>query len=399
MKRNDLITPEGTKDYIFNDCLTRRYVEKKIHNIFRSRGYSEVITPGLEFYDVFNSNSEYFPQENLYKLVDNKGRLLVVRPDSTIPVARVVATRLKDAKLPLRLYYNQYAYSLNKTLNAKSDESAQTGIELIGSDSRRADLEVFSTAVEVLSECDKENFRLEIGHIGFFIELVNRLNADDETKEKIRSLIEVKNYPALNDLLDSIGDNNVTYALKMLPRLFGGEEVFEKAAKLFRDDNTEEILKNLKTLYHDLSKLGYNGKITVDLGIVNRISYYTGAVMKGYLHGYGEAVLSGGRYDRLLSEFGYDVPATGFAVSVDAVADVIRRKNEAPELQKPDVIVFGEDGYEMDALVYAERLKSEDLIVENAVFDTLDEVREYARENDISRIVVINGESRCGEDE
>ncbi|MCQ2491407.1 MAG: ATP phosphoribosyltransferase regulatory subunit, partial [Ruminococcus sp.] len=99
MRNYDLITPEGTKDLLFGESVIRRSIEDTLSSIFSKRGYIEIITPGLEFYDVFNLNSRYFPQENLYKLTDSKGRLLVMRPDSTMPIARVVATRLRDAVL------------------------------------------------------------------------------------------------------------------------------------------------------------------------------------------------------------------------------------------------------------------------------------------------------------
>ena len=242
MKRYDLITPEGTKDLLFEDCAVRRSLEEKLSAIFKSKGYCEVVTPGLEFFDVFNLNSRYFPQESMYKLVDNKGRLLVVRPDSTMPIARVVATRLREAELPLRLYYRQNVYRNKPVMRGRSDEIHQMGIELIGSDSKRADLEVLTSAIEVLASLESDNFRFEIGDIGFFRELVNKLDTDIATKEEIRSLIEVKNYPALNDLLDSIGDNEITNALKQLPRLFGGEEVFDKAAKLYNDEKINKII-------------------------------------------------------------------------------------------------------------------------------------------------------------
>lgn len=392
MKRFDLITPEGTRDLLFDDCLIRKSVETKIHKIFESRGYSEVVTPGLEFYDVFNLNSRYFPQENLYKLTDNKGRLLVVRPDSTMPIARLVSTRLKDAELPLRLFYNQSVYSPNKSLAGKSNEVVQTGIELIGTYSRKADLDVLSTAVEVLSSCDNEKFRLEIGDIGFFRELVNQLPSDDEVKEKIRRLIEVKNYPALNDLLDSIGENKVTNALKQLPRLFGGEEVFDKASSLFCDEKIEEILSNLEFIYTSLEKLGYNGKITVDLGIVNRTDYYTGVVMKGYIQGYGEEVLSGGRYDKLISEFGYDVPATGFAVNVDAISEMLKNSGVRLERNKTDIIIFSDEKNAMDALIYAQKMRNGGYTVEYSPFDTIEETKHYAQTNGNIKIIVYRGE-------
>ncbi|MDE5584131.1 MAG: ATP phosphoribosyltransferase regulatory subunit, partial [Ruminococcus sp.] len=226
MKNYDLITPEGTKDYLFGECIVIREIEDTLVKLFRSCGYSEMLTPGLEFYDVFNLNSRYFPQENLYKLTDSKGRLLVMRPDTTMPIARVVATRLRDAMLPLKLFYNQTVYRTEQALKGRSDEIVQTGIELIGSQLKMSDLEVISTAVSALKSFGME-FSLEIGHIGIFKELVGRLEVSDVTKEKIRKLIETKNFPALNDFLDSLGNSPVTNALKNLPALFGGEEVFE----------------------------------------------------------------------------------------------------------------------------------------------------------------------------
>lgn len=391
MNRYDLITPEGTSDLLFEDCAMRRSLEEKLSGIFKSKGYCEIVTPGLEFFDVFNLNSRYFPQESMYKLSDTKGRLLVVRPDSTMPIARVAATRLRDAKLPLRLFYRQNVYRNKPVMRGRSDEIHQMGIELIGSDSKRADLEVISSAIEVLNSFENEDFRFELGDIGFFRELVNRLDADTAAKEEIRSLIEVKNYPALNDLLDSIGNNEITNALKQLPRLFGGEEVFDKAAELYDDEKIRSVISELRGLYNSLIELGYGGKITIDLGIVNKLDYYTGVVMKGYLLGYGDAVLSGGRYNKLLAEFGYDVPATGFAVNVDAAAKVMKQSHtySAPV---PDVIVYGADGFVMEAIKYANGLRGKGLIVENSVFDSYGRTKEYAAEKGIAKAVCVDKE-------
>ena len=122
MKRYDLITPEGTRDLLFDDCLARRQVENKLSKLFEGFGYSEVVTPGIEFYDMFIGSTRNFQQESLYKLVDSKGRLIVMRPDSTIPIARLAATRLKEAELPLRLYYNQSIYENNALLKGRRDE-------------------------------------------------------------------------------------------------------------------------------------------------------------------------------------------------------------------------------------------------------------------------------------
>lgn len=390
MKRYDLITPEGTKDLLFDECLARREVEKKYRKIFSGLGYSEVVTPGIEFYDLFNNGARCFPQENLYKLVDTKGRLITLRPDSTIPIARMVATRLKEQRLPIRLFYNQSIFSINPLLAGRSDEIVQSGIELIGSDSKRADLEVLSIAIKALSAFDKDNFRLEIGHMGFFKELADKLNVDERICEEIRYNIESKNYPALNDLLDSIGDNKVTRALKQLPRLFGGEEVFEKASTLFSDEKIDKTLKDLKEVYNNLSYLGYNGKITVDLGIVNRTDYYTGIVFRGYMEGCGEPILAGGRYNNLIKEFGYDIPATGFAVNVDSVANILRKSGIDYCKKTTDFLIYAEKGYEMKALMLTDKYLQQNIIVETSVFDNLEDTKKYAVEKGIKNIVIVS---------
>ncbi len=397
MRRYDLITPEGTKDYLFEECARKRMVENRTRSIFKSMGYTRVITPGLEFLDVFSQNAHYFPPEELCKLTDNKGRLMAVRPDSTMPIARVAATRLKDAPLPLRLYYTQPVYRFTPSLKGRSTEVNQTGIELLGSASEMADIEVISAALSVLSSVGQDvpepfsvHYSLELGDVRIFRELMHRLNASPAQKEEIYALIESKNYPALNDMLDRIGKNPLTQALRKLPTLFGGEEVFEKASEVFRDARIQEILDSLQELYHTVCALMKGGTVLVDLGLVNRTDYYTGLVIKGYLEGCGEEVISGGRYDTLLSEFGYDIPAVGMAVNVDAVANVIGRKY-TPHPAPADVLIAAEKGCEALAVQKAEMLRAEGLCCEHML--GMDDPVEFAKSRGIPKVILMNADT------
>ncbi|MBQ2581906.1 MAG: ATP phosphoribosyltransferase regulatory subunit [Ruminococcus sp.] len=391
MKRNDLITPEGTRDLLFDECLARREAEQKLNTLFTGLGYSEVVTPGIEFYDLFSSSTRHFRQENMYKLFDSKGRIIVMRPDSTIPIARLAASRLKDAKFPLRLFYNQSVYENNALLKGRSDEVVQAGIELLGGENRKkADFEVLSTALEALAGFDADNFRLEIGHIGYFKELMDKLDADEDVKEEIRSLISSKNYPVLNDLLDEVGDSKITNALKQLPRLFGGVDVLDKAAELYTNDNITQILDSLREVITRLSALGYEGKISLDLGIVSQTDYYTGIVFRGYLSNIGEAVLKGGRYDNLVGEFGRECNAVGFGVNVDSAAKHMMLQGTNASGTNAEVLVFGENGFEVEAMAYVHKLVKQGIKAENSLFDTLDESKAYASENGISKLVIVD---------
>ncbi|MBP0976417.1 MAG: ATP phosphoribosyltransferase regulatory subunit, partial [Oscillospiraceae bacterium] len=248
MNKYDRITPEGTRDALYDECTLRRELENRLHVLFTARGYSEIITPTLEFYVVFNRDANPFPQEQMYKLTDAKGRLMVLRPDNTVPIARVCATRLRAAGLPLRLCYQQNIHVISPTLKGRDDEISQAGIELIGSDSRMEDLEVVAAAVDALQACGEE-YTLELGNAAFFRELMQQLPASEQTKETIRDCIEAKNYPALNDILAALPESETTKALRKLPRLFGGEEVFEKAAALCSGEAFNAILRELRSLW------------------------------------------------------------------------------------------------------------------------------------------------------
>ena len=389
MNKYDKITPEGTRDALFSECTLRRQIENRLLGLFTSRGYSEIITPTLEFYDVFNRASQPFPMEKMYKLTDNKGRLMVLRPDNTVPIARVCATRLRGAALPLRLCYQQNIYPVSPSLKGRDDEISQAGIELIGSDSRMADLEVIAAAIDALQACGEE-YALELGNAAFFRELMQQLDAPDAVKESIRDCIEAKNYPALNDILSELPQSDTAKALRMLPRLFGGEEVFEKAAALCKGERFAAILADLHSLWQSVVQFSGKARVTVDLGMIHRTDYYTGMILRGYLSGYGEEILSGGRYNRLIAEFGYDVPATGFAVNIDAVVKVLskqRGQSETPQIS--NILIWAAPGCEADAVEAAENLRKKGLIVEHSLSETLDGAKAYADAHGIERVLPI----------
>lgn len=132
MKKFNKITPEGTKDILFEECLSQRTVSERLTHIFKMRGYNEVITPGMEYYDVFDAPNAAIPQYEMYKSTDNKGRLIVFRPDLTLPIARLTATRLQAMEKPIRLYYNQPIYRNRKDLSGRQRRNNAGGHRAFG---------------------------------------------------------------------------------------------------------------------------------------------------------------------------------------------------------------------------------------------------------------------------
>ena len=390
MRTYSKITPEGTRDLLFEECRARREAQERLSRLFNLRGYREVITPGLEYFDVFNLPGSAISQQEMYKCTDNHGRLLVFRPDSTLPIARMAASRLQGREKPLRFFYSQTIYRNRPDLSGRNDESAQMGIELMGAGGIRADLEVISTAVAALADCVPD-FRVELGHAKFFQALAEQLPLSPEAKEALRDTIESKNYAALSEQLDPLGDLPAARAMAQLPRLFGGEEALEEAGRWFQDGETREILDYLKRLYHALGQLGLGDRLMVDLGLVQRNDYYTGVVFSAYVHQRGDAVLLGGRYDSLCEKFGDPMPAVGFSLDLDAVADL-----QASSLEEvpPQALVFGETGCEIQGQRLADSLTNQGVSCETSLFETEEETLQYAKEKGISKVYLVGAQTR-----
>lgn len=389
MKQNRRETPEGTRDLLFEESLARREAEGRLSDLFVSRGFSEVMTPGMEFYDVFHADNMAIPAESMYKFTDAKGRLLVMRPDSTMPIARLVATRLQQAQLPVRLYYAQDVFRFHHGLSGHNDQIFQAGVELIGAAGEKADLEILSLAAEALRQVVGDGFRLEIGHVGVFQALIGELEADAQTKDAIRVLIENKNYAGLSDLLDTLPPSGAVDAMRRLPRLFGGEEVLDEAQTLCRSQETQAALASLSRLYKALCELGLQGKVLIDLGLVQENEYYTGVIFRGYIEGSGDTVVSGGRYDTLLQQFGTPRPAIGFGVNVDCLTKVMLARGEVDPPMPPEILVVAQPGHEVAALKKVDDYLEDGMLCEFSVLGSLEESMAYAESRHIGRIVSV----------
>lgn len=391
MKKFNKITPEGTKDILFEECLAQRAVSERLARVFKLRGYNEVITPGIEYYDVFDAPHAAIPQYEMYKSTDNKGRLIVFRPDLTLPIARLAATRLKNMEKPIRLYYNQPVYRNRKDLSGRSDESTQSGIELLGAGGLRADIEVIAAAVDSLAACTP-HFRLELGDARFFRTLADELPVSEDQKEDIRQTIESKNYAALGDMLDALPQSIYTDAIRKLPRLFGGAEVFREAAFCMQHPVLRETLEYMQKLYAALNALGLGDRLMVDFGLVQRNDYYTGVVFSAYVENCGDAVLLGGRYDHLLSRFDAPMPAVGFAADVDALASVLLEAGEVENVPVPDVLIHAANGCEIRAQKLIRTFTAAGKICESSVFESAEQAREYAQRCGIRDFIELTGE-------
>ena len=334
MAKIRVAAPEGTRDRLFGACAARRNMENRARTLYARFGYGEVMTPALELFDLFSRTGLPLPSEAMCKLIDRDGRILAMRPDSTAPMARVAAARLAARPMPLRLHYIQDIYRSDDRHTGRRLETRQAGVELLGAGGRKADLEILALASETLAALGAPDFRIELGHAALFRALAGQLNASPEEVEKLRALIQSKNFAALGDRLSGYEDRPVCEAIGRLCTLFGGMEVFEDAGRLGVPE-ADQALDDLRDTYAALASAGFGGRIHLDLGLVHQMEYYTGVVFRGYVSGVGHAVLTGGRYDNLMGTLGSPAPATGFAVDLDALCE----RDNAPEPLPPDTLI------------------------------------------------------------
>lgn len=321
MSRYQISTPAGTRDLLFGPARRLRTVEQHVRASLEVHGYSEVITPAVEYYDVFAQAAPAVEQENMLKIIDRDGRICVARPDNTTPIARIAATRLEGAELPVRLYYSQKVFRSVAEGHGHKSEFLQVGAELIGSDGLEADLDILTAAFSALEQTEAGNFRIELGHAEIYKALIEALDVPEQTAEEIRRLIENKSFAALGDALAPYQGRAAYQALCAMPQLFGGVEVLDQVERMTGNMRVLAAVAYLRRVYHALEQAGFGESVMIDLGLVHEMDYYTGIMFRGYLGGAGGAILSGGRYNALCAKFGRDLPAAGFGIDVERIAE------------------------------------------------------------------------------
>jgi len=381
--------PAGMQDYLFDECYNKIEVENKLRKLFYQSGYNEIQTPLLEYYDVFTGIKASIDQEQMFKLFDADGRILVLRPDITMPIARIAATKLKDLCFPLRISYIGNVYRNLVTQSGKQSEIAQAGLELIGASNAEADAEVIATAIQAFIDLDIKEFQLDLGQVEFFKGIIEQTGIDAELEDEIRSLIERKNMLELELLLKTIQiSDDLKNTIYDLPKLYGNGDMLKKAAKLSNSARCDKALENIRSVHDILRDFGFDRFLTFDLGMVQSFNFYTGIIFRGITADLGYPICGGGRYDRLVQEFGIDMPATGFAVGIKRVLIVLERQKSLKNIPGIDILVVFERGNRKQAYSLIQQLRADGFRTE--VYIPSEEIADpvyYAKKKGLSKII------------
>ncbi len=313
--------------YIGAEARLRRLIEDAAMSVFESWSYEEVITPSVDYYDLFEQGMGQAEAQRGFRFTDNDGRLLALRPDVTSSVARIAATLLVDRPRPLRFCYAAPVFKQQPQSHAEwRRENTQLGCELIGSNGVNADLEVLRLAADILSRLDlQSNYCITINHVEIFNGIAAQLELDTPAREQLRRLIDTRESAELNRFLQNYSGADGR-AFSQLAQLTGKRNVLQAAREVIHNDRSLAALNALEALWSEIESCGLQNDFEIDLGDVPSLDYYTGLTLKVFVHGAGASVGRGGRYDGLTGNFGRAEPAIGFVLNLDALTEVVGRR-------------------------------------------------------------------------
>jgi len=338
---SDISLPKGVKDFLPLKAAKIVYLRQTLLEIFGRWGFRPVIPPALEYLTVLERGLGKALKNKAVRFDDRQsGQLVTFTPDITPQVARIVATRMREMPLPLRLSYYGRALRHEEQQQGKDREIFQAGVELYGHEGAEADAEMIAMTIESLQALGVDEFSVDIGQVEFSRGIMAQVDLPAQQLQPILDAIAHKDSSGLRRLLEETDlPAKVAGEILALPRLFGGREVIDRAAEVVSNERSVKALDNLRQVLAILEVYGLEQYVTFDLGEMAGLDYHTGITFQAYLAGYGQAVCAGGRYDKLTAVYGYPVAATGFTFNLLNLLFALDRKLDAVAGQSTDVLI------------------------------------------------------------
>lgn len=267
--------------------------------------------------------------------------------------------------MPMKLSYINQVFRYEQTQTGRQCEFYQAGVELMGEGAAAADAEVIALAIEGLRSSGLKDFSVCLGQVDFANGIMEQNQLTEEQRVDLKNAMECHDMVGLESRVDSIGlQKNAAESLKAIPLLHGGNEVLERAYGMALNEQSRRALDNLSEIYRLLKSYGVAEYVTFDLGIIRDFSYYTGMVFEIYTPGLGFPLCGGGRYDRMLSDFGMACPATGFALGIERILLALERQHLEQPIQRRDIYMSYAPAQAEEAIREAVRLRKDGKSVE-----------------------------------
>lgn len=347
----------GFSDWLPGAAARRRDLVDTFVGAFESWGYSLVATPLVEPLETVAAGVGASGQSRLFRFMDADGSMLALVGERTVSVARVVATQLQRAPLPLRLCYAGPVLRHGALLNGRRRESMQAGCELVGHPGLEADAECIALAAEALVLGGVPDVQIDVGHADFIPAVLDSAGLDEASRLAVLEALQRRDLVAVEAALEATEVGEAERRLLLaFPALRGGRDLLDTAALDLPHARPRAVLDQLVQLWQLLQDHGVTDLVHLDLGAVRDWDYYTGTTFEVFSLGSGFPLGTGGRYDGLLARFGAELPATGFVLHVDRCLDALERRSGAPA--PVSLRIAWKDGAHGAALRLAEQIRA-----------------------------------------
>ncbi len=336
-------TPRGFRDCLPAESAWRQSVNRQVCDSFATWGYAPIETPTLERLEVLQMGGTL--SNTPFRFFDSDNQLLALRPDCTLPVARLTALRLKSKSGPFRFLYSQRVFREQDSMYGEAREFTQMGIELIGASGVMADAEVICMLFDALAAAGVADFTVALGTVKVLNALVAGAGAGDEWQAQVREAFHKSDFVAVNRLASANGVRQIFGdAIKALLRIRGGIDAIERCRTIVAPLGCDDGLDELEAVFNLVESTKETGTLLVDFSIISSFDYYTGVVFKAYAPQMGQSLGSGGRYDNTLEAFGRKEPAAGFALGLERLMAALEAQGATPPAYGPDEVVTCKEG-------------------------------------------------------
>ena len=366
-----LHTPDGVRDLYGAELKEKKRLAASINKTIELYGYDALDTPAFEYFDVFSKDIGTTPSKDLYKFFDKEGNTLVLRPDFTPSVARCAAKYFSEEKMPLRFCYEGNTYINTSELQGKLKETTQIGFELINDSSIYADVEAITIVIESLLNSGLKEFQISIGESNYFKGICEEANLDEETELTLRDYITSKNFYGSREFLSEQKiDATLLDKLEAISKVFLPQKDLEALYENATNERSRNAIKRLLDIQSLLAKAGYDRFVSYDLSMLSKYHYYTGIIFTAYTYGVGDSIVKGGRYDKLIGQFGKEAPSVGCVFQIDEILNAIRRNHLSltDNDQKKTMIVYKPENY-VQALEEARKIRKDDIPAELVLWE------------------------------
>lgn len=326
-------TPRGFRDILPREALARERITGVVRECFSAHGYLPVETPLLEDRRAIERGARV--KDSAFQLFDSDGSLLMLRPDLTLPVARLVAGRVSAGELPARFRYAAPVVREEPSLRGQPRQFTQLGVELVGEDGAASEVEVVRLLAEALGALEVPDWRIVFGSVTPLTSLLDACAPTPDFREEVLALVHDSDLVTLDELISSTEGlaPAAARALREVCRMGGGAEVIGRLDALLAEAGVDPASRGtaeLSSLAGSLADLFEQGRLSFDFSIINSFDYYTGIIFKGYAEGIAASLASGGRYDAVLANLGRPgLVACGFALSLERLQEVLGEPGES----------------------------------------------------------------------